>query len=109
MKKILSLLILSVLLLTSCWTKKFEELPVEKQDEIVKKVETKREEMIEKIDMSDYTDESKLTEENLAKLKKQIEDINKNVIEEAKSENKWVDFSILEQRLSTDVNDVIKK
>jgi|GEM_PF-3229898 hypothetical protein len=55
MKKIIFSLVFASLVLASCGTTKFENLDSTKQDEIVKKAETKREELIKNIDTSAYT------------------------------------------------------
>lgn len=100
MKKIFVLWISLIFIISSCWTTKYKDLPIEKQDKIVDTFRDKSEKMIENIDMSDYTKEEELTEKNLKKLDTKIKEINKSIIEDIKNEEKWVDLSIIEERVN---------
>lgn len=97
MKKIF--ILLSLLALVSCGTQKYEKLPYEKQEEISNKINERIEERLEQIDMSSYTHEKDMTEENLKPLNDEILRIKKEVVEEIKAEYEWVDFSIVEERI----------
>lgn len=107
MKKIIFSLVFASLVLASCGTTKFENLDSTKQDEIVKKAETKREELIKNIDTSAYTWE--LTEAQLKEIETKIQEVNKQVISDLKQEEKWVDFSILEERWDNNVKEDVKE
>lgn len=110
MKKIVFISFLFTFILVSCWAEKFENLPSEKQDEISKTILEKREKLISEIDMSAYSSEANLTEENIAKLTSQIKEINKKVLDEVKEKENWVDLSLIEDRLNKiDVKSEIKK
>ena len=107
MKKIIFSLVLASLVLVSCGTTKFENLDSTKQDEIVKKAETKREELIKNIDTSAYTWE--LTEVQLKEIETKIQEVNKQVISDLKQEEKWVDFSILEEKWDNELKQEFKE
>lgn len=102
MKKIVSTIMISTFALTSCfgWWTKYENLPVEKQEEISKKVDEKRNELIEKIDTTNLTDEANLTPENIQKnVTEKIQEIDKKVVEEIKKEE-GIDTTLIENRLN---------
>lgn len=111
MKKIFSIVFLLSFALTSCfwWIKKYEDLPVEKQESISKQVEAKVEEWIKNIDMSAYTSEESLTEENIKKITEKVDKIVKDSIEEVKKTEGNFDSTILEQRLLNDEVLKVKK
>ncbi|PZM85006.1 hypothetical protein DLH72_02505 [Candidatus Gracilibacteria bacterium] len=103
MKKIISILFISVFLLFSCGSKtKFQDLPIEKQETIVKEVYEKIQNGISSIDMSSYTNQANLTEDNLKKLSEQMDKVVDSAIEDLKKSNKDIDFSVLEERLKNE-------
>lgn len=101
MKKIVSIIMISTFALTSCFGggKKFEELPTEKQEAITTQVETKISEWVKAIDMSAYTSEDSLTEENIKKITEQVDQIVKDSIAEVKKTEWDFDSTTLEERL----------
>lgn len=113
MKNIISLLFISIFLLSSCfWWKsweiekvdnntKYENLPIEKQEEITTKVLEKISNKIEKIDMSDYSSWD-LTDEKVYKLKEEMDKIVSDSVKEIKKEEWDFDSTSLEERLKSE-------